>query len=250
MAQKLSSKKVRLRKRIYVAMGVVVFLGVIASFLYIPFFAIQGMDIQGVRHTDVVALQQGVQPLVESYRYMLIPNNHVFLYQKKNIEKFILQTYPSVETVDMHIDTSRKLIIRIKDRKPLGVWCTDECYLYDTSGVLFKKSFKYTGALFVSWTDMEKKPVHLLEIVACKELCTNTEFMDFLNMYRIEKATIGEQQLELMSADGYTIKTGFVASSTMTRIRKVVDNKPELLKGIEYLDVRFENKVFYKEKGE
>lgn len=250
MAQKLSSKKLRLRRRIYILLGSTVFLGVIASFLYIPFFEIQGIDIRGARHTDVIALEQSVRPFIEARRYLFVPNNHVLLYRKKDIEKFILQTYPSVETVDIRIDTSRKIVVQIKDRNPLGVWCTDVCYLYDTNGVLFKKSFKYTGALFVSWSDTEKKQVTLLEEVSCKGLCTDIAFMSFLRDYRIEKALLGDQQLELMSADGYVVKTGFAASSTMSRVRKVADTKPELLKHIEYLDVRFENKVFYKEKGE
>ena len=250
MAQKFSRKKLRLRRRVFAILGTLVFLGAVSAILYVPFFAIRGIEVQGARHTDTVALEQDVRPLIEAYRYLVLPNNHILIYQKRKIEKFILQTYPSVETVDVHIDTSRKLIVRIKDRKPLGVWCGDVCYLYDTSGVIFKKSFAYTGALFVSWRDVEKKQVALLEQVSCKDLCTDVVFMNFLKNYRIEKAVIGEQQLELVSADGYVIKSEISASSTMSRIQRIVESDPELLKGIEYVDVRFQNKVFYKERGE
>jgi hypothetical protein len=250
MAQKLLSKKYKRRRRVFRFFIVCLILGGIAGLLYMPVFSLQGVEIEGAQHTPVSAVEADIQSMITGYRYLIIPNSHVFLYQEENIREYILQTYPSVETIDISVDRHRIVRVTIADRKPLGVWCTDECYLYDTSGVIFKKSFIYTGALFVRWSKEDGEPVQLLNHVSCKELCTDGMFMDFLKRYRIEKASMGEHELILTSADGYQIKTGFVASSTMTRIENVLESKPELLKNIEYIDVRFDNKIFYKEKGE
>jgi hypothetical protein len=250
MAQKLLSKKYKRRRRIFRFLVIAASLGLIATCLYASVFHIQGVVINGAQHTPISAVEADVRSMITGYRYLIIPHNNIFIYQKNKIQAYILQTYPSVETVDIRIDRHRTMQINIKDRKPLGVWCTDECYLYDTAGVIFKKSFIYTGALFVSWKREGNAVVQLLDSVSCEGLCTDPVFMDFLKRYRIEKAFMSENQLVLTSADGYQIKTGFVASSTMRHISDVLESKPELLKNIEYIDVRFDNKIFYKEKGE
>lgn len=250
MAQKLSSRKKKRQHRILITLGVFVGLGILAGFLYIPFFQITGMKIQNAQHTDIVSLEHDIQPFIQNYRYIIIPNNNFLFYQKKAITDFVMRTYPSVEHIDIRIDTSRRLIITIKDRKPLGVWCSEDCYLYDTAGILFKKSFTYTGSLYVSWKKDDDVPIGLLDTVSCVELCTDVKFLEFLRSYRIEKAAIHESGVELFSADGYYIKTGLIASTTMVHMKNVAESKPEILQNLEYIDVRFDNKLFYKEKGE
>lgn len=250
MAQKLLSKKQRRLRKIFIYVSVFLTLGLIAFLLYTPIFELQGVEVRGAKHTNVAALETDVQGVISGYRYGITPNKNMFLYRKGFIKKHLLQTYPSVEEIDINMDRHRKIVITIKDRKPLGVWCDDVCYLYDTAGVVFKKSFIYTGALFVSWKKEGALPVKLLDTVDCAKLCTDVEFMDFLKAYRIEKAVMGENQLLLTSTDGYQIKTGFVASSTMGHIKNLVESKPDILREVEYVDVRFDNKIFYKEKGE
>ncbi len=248
MALKLSNKQRRRLRKILITIGIFFALALVAVCMYAPFFRITGVSIQGARHTDVQALEQDIQSLIHGYRYGIVPNENIFLYQKKHLEDVIVQTYPSVEAVTLSLDIHRQLIIHIKDRKPLGVWCEDECYLYDTAGVIFKRSFTYTGPLFVSWKRDVSSPIHMLDTVSCQGLCTDPVFVDFLREYRVEKAVLHENMLELMSADGYTIKSGFVASTTMAHMRDVVENKPDILKNLEYIDVRFDNKLFYKER--
>lgn len=250
MAQKLLSKKARRRRLFFRIFLLCVVLGFLAGFLYVPFFRITGLEIHGARHTNISAVEQDIRNHISGYRFGIIPNDHILLYRKTYIERYILQTYPSVETIDIRFNRHRSLDVYIQDRKPLGVWCDEVCYLYDVGGVIFKKSFMYTGALFVSWKKEASTPVAMLDTVSCQELCTDSVFMDFLKTYRIEKAVMTDNQLVLTSTDGYYIKAGFEASSTMQHIADVLKSKPDLLKQIEYIDVRFENKIFYKEREE
>lgn len=249
MALKLSSKRQKRRRRVLATLGILFSLGLVAVLLYVPIFQIKGIEIQGAKHTGVAALQASIVPFIDGYRYGFIPNENIFLYERKKIKDFVMREYPSVESIDIRVDTSRTLIVHIKDRKPLGVWCSDQCYLYDTAGVLFKKSFTYTGALYVSWKRDGLKPLTLLDTVECVGLCTDVKFLEFLRSYRIEKAVIHDSTVDLWSTDGYYIKSGLIASTTMSHMKDVMDSRPGLLQSLEYIDLRFENKIFYRERG-
>lgn len=250
MAQKSLSKKAKLRRKIFIIFAVCVGLGILALFTYAPFFQIQGVRIEGIRHTQISAVDADIRERISGYRYGIIPNSNIVIYQKRAIERYILEGYPSVEHIDIGVDRHRVLHVRIKDRKPLGVWCGDACYLYDVGGIIFKKSFMYTGPLFVGWSRDTREPVTLLQPVSCDGLCTDMAFMSFLKTLRIEKAIIGKHQLTLISSDGYYIITEPYASSTMSRIQNLVGHKADILQRVEYIDIRFPNKIFYKEKGE
>ena len=249
MAQKLLTRKQKRNRRLLLGIGLLCVCGVLYILVYASFFRSIHIEIIGARHTDVAAVTIEINGLLREKTFGIIPNDHIAFYPKKKIRELVLTRYPSVETINMSVDMKKKLEIRITDRKPMGVWCGEKCYFYDAEGIIFKESFKYIGPVFTSWEKSPKEEVGFLKQVSCEQLCTNSAFTDFLKAYQIEKVILSESMIELISANGYKIKAGFNATTTMEHIKKISEQKHEFLETLEYIDVRFPTKIFYKEKG-
>lgn len=249
MVVKSLTRRQRRRKKLRIYVAVLFCIGLVIYGVYSSVFKIVDVEITNAKHTDIVALKKDVNTQLEGSRFLILPNNNAFLYPQSKIEKYILKTYPSIEKVDIKINSKKIVTVEIKDRLPLGVWCADECYFYDSDGVIFKKSFKYTGPIFTSWERDPKTSVNYLDAVQCEKLCTDLVFTKFLGDNQIEKAVIGEEFIDLYSANGYYIKAGLDATTTINHILKITSEKPEFLNSLEYIDVRFPTKIFYKEKG-
>ncbi|MES2623114.1 MAG: hypothetical protein V4576_01755 [Patescibacteria group bacterium] len=248
MAVKSLSRKQRRRRKVLMYIGIFFAVVAVLYLIYGPLLKIKTVEIHGARHTTIADVQNDAFADIDGYRYLVVPNDHIFFYTKGKMKDQILKTYPSVETIDMHLDIHRVLHIDIKDRKPLGVWCSTECYFYDTAGVIFKKSFVYTGALFTAWSKSPDVAVNFLDTITCEGLCTDQRFIDFLRKHSIEKVTMFDEMMEMQSSAGYVIKAGFEASTTLSHIEEIDQNKPGFLETLEYVDVRFPNKVYYKER--
>lgn len=250
MVVKSLTRKQKRRKKLLTYAGVLFCITLVLVSIYSSVFDITDVEVVGNKHTNSSLVKEDVVRMLGGNRFLILPNNNLFLYPKGKIKKYLLATYPSVEKVDISVGFKKVVTVTIQDRFPLGVWCADECYFYDADGVVFKKSFKYTGPIFTSWERNPKTPVAFLDHVSCQELCTDKTFSEFLGNYQIEKAVISEDEVQFFSANGYYIKAGFDASSTMSMMAKISTQKPEFLNGLEYVDVRFPTKVFYKERGE
>lgn len=248
MAVKSLTRRERRRKKLLKIFAVLFVLALGLVCMYSSVFKITDIEIKGAQHTDIGAVEIEVKNALTGYRYFILPNDHILFYPKKTISELILNHYPSVEKFSMSIDRKRNVQIEIKDRRPLGVWCGEKCYFYDPVGIIFKESFKYTGPVFTSWERSPKQEIRFLSEVSCEKLCTNTTFTDFIKLYQIEKAVLTEEMVEFKSANGYTIKAGFNATTTINHIKKISEQKPGFIDTLEYIDVRFPTKIFYKER--
>lgn len=248
MVVKSLTKRQRRRKKLLLYIAVLFCFVLVLVGVYSSILRVRGVEVTGAKHTNVEVVKLDVENLLLKNRLLILPNNNVVFYPNNKIEEFILKTYPSVEKVEVSVSPKKIIKVEITDRFPLGVWCAETCYFYDDQGIVFKESFKYTGPIFTAW---EKKPmasVSYLEKVSCEELCTNKLFSEFLSNNQIEKAIISPDMVEYVSANGYYIKAGFDATTTMDHIKKISEQKPGFLNTLEYVDVRFPTKIFYKER--
>ncbi len=213
---------------------------------------IHDVHVVGAKHTNKTAIQQYVWDILDQKRLLIFPGNQSYVYAENRIVDEIMQNFPGVESIDIDVDRHGLLTVAIEDRRALGVWCdTSECYFYDDTGVLFKKSFSYTGALFTKWKyTVSDAVVHLGEKVPCIDICMDEKFLYFLHDKRIDQAVIDKEMITLTSTDGYYLKTSFSATTTMRHVEQLEKKELGILGKVEYVDVRFPHKIFYRVKGE
>lgn len=213
---------------------------------------IHNVQVVGAKHSDGGAIQQNIWDILDHKRLFLLPGNQTYIYAKGKIANDVMKNFPGVSAIDIDVDSDGLLTATIQDRRALGVWCDSvECYFYDDSGVMFKKSFNYTGALFTKWKyNASDAEVILGEKVPCINVCLDEKFLYFLHDKRIDQAVIDKETLMLTSTDGYYLKASFDATTTIGHVEQLEKKEPGILGRVEYVDVRFPHKIFYKVKGE
>jgi hypothetical protein len=223
--------------------GVLVFL---YWFVYGKIWKIQGIEIVDAKHTNIEELKTDIYNLSQKKKFLIIPNNHILFLSKTKIIEHILETYPSVEFVEVQKTKDREIIISIKDRMAMGVWCDALCYFFDDQGILFKKSFDYTGAVFTKWEIASSTPLNFYDKALCTDTCIDKTFVTFLTQHKVMKVLMEGDDLRMLTEYGYYIKALNNASTTM---RNLALFKGEYTGGdteLEYVDVRFADKIFYK----
>ncbi len=247
MALKSSNKKIKTFYKVLAVLILIIFFFILYFFIYADLWKIKKIEILEAKHTDINLLKSDIDNILNQKKFFIIPNNHIILLSKKKIKKYIFDNYPSVESVDMSKNIDREIIIKIKDRKALGVWCDQNCFFFDDQGILFKESFKFTGAIFTKWSSVVSTSANFYEKAPCVEACINQEFIKFLIGNKVSKIIIDDNEdLKMYTEYGFYIKSLNNASTTMRNMNIFLGQYKENLNNLEYLDVRFEDKIYYK----
>jgi hypothetical protein len=246
MALKSSNSKHKLWHRI---LSIIILIGLLVFlywFTYGDLWKINNIEIVDAKHTDIELLKTDVYNISHTKKFLIIPNDHILFLSKKKIINHILETYPSVENVDIEKTKDRDVIITIKDRMPMGVWCDENCFFFDDLGILFKKSFNYTGAVFTKWGTTASSTLNFYDKVLCLDSCIDKTFVNFLSQNKIKEVSMDGDDFKMFTEYGFYIKALNNASTTMRNMILFSKEYKGDLKALQYVDVRFGDKIFYK----
>jgi hypothetical protein len=246
MALKSSNSKNKLWYKILSIIILIVVLVFLYWFTYGALWKINNIEIVGAKHTDIEVLKTDIYNMSEKKKFLIVPNNHILFLSKKKVINHVLENYPSVENVEIKKTKDRDVIITIKDRMPMGVWCDENCFFFDDQGILFKKSFNYTGAVFTRWGTMSSSTLRFYDKVLCLDSCIDKTFVSFLSQNKIKEVSMDGVDLRMFTEYGFYIKALNNASTTMRNIALFKKEYVGDLKALEYVDVRFGDKIFYK----
>lgn len=195
----------------------------------------------------------------------IFPHNNFLLISRQGLERNILDAFKKIRVVSVSKKFPNELNIQIEERKSLLVWCGgDKCYLIDDKG------YAYQEADFASREIQEN---HLLKISQSdgKQIELGKQVMDedMVKYYtevreafaRKAGIALGEEvQINSRLAEDGVIKAqqGFDVlvnfsipaerSAELMKIFLEKQYKGQDLNNLAYVDLRVENKIFYKLK--
>ncbi len=247
MALKSSSKKGKTLYKILSVIFTIVVLSLTLWVIYANVWKIKKVDVLNAKHTDVNQLKADIDSFLSKKQLFIIPNDHILFLSKKKLKNFILNTYPSVEEVYIDKNFEKEIVIKIKDRKATGVWCDQNCFFFDDEGILFKKSFEFTGAVFTVWGIKDNtQSLNFYDKVPCLNMCIEDDFVSFLSKNKIKKVLIDGEELAMNTEYGFDIKALNNATTTMRNMNFFLNKYEENLNALDYVDIRFMDKIFYK----
>jgi hypothetical protein len=275
---KSSKLRARRRKLLFIRTGIAIFAAVliIGGFSLVSklkMLSVSAVTFSGNQVVTNTELQEVVDMSLRGNYLGLFSKRNILLFPKKHILASVADAFPRIQTADLELEDTNSIRITVEERKPHALWCDhvallDEdqirkgCYFMDDHGLIFAPAPYFSGSVFFRYFGAVKgEPVGLrylsedmfkaLELlrqdlaeidipVAGIEVKDNNEIEILFTQSVKQGAARTGKILATMNDLGRT----FENVETFVRESRVSDRK--FLDNVEYIDVRFGNKVFYK----
>lgn len=271
----MRSEKIALRKRkrfiflLSLALGIVVVLGGLITWAsYRPSLQITDVVIHGNSVISDSQIREVVTASLSGKYFFLFPRANTAIYPEIEIESEILNRFRQIASVDIVRRDLKTLSFEIEEQKPHALWCVTmstevestarDCYFINADGLVFSKAPNFTGNVFFRFHgDVdEQEPIGAYYLKVNNEFNKIRVLIDSLlgsdfGVHPIELHLLGEDDIEMRLEDGGKILFARKQSSS-----EVLDNlktvllsetfKKEAMQNIEYIDLRFGNKVYFK----
>lgn len=261
------AKENKSRKRIIFFILILFFILALGYFLFFsPIFKVKEIKISGGRAIG----SDDIYKYLNDFRFkkVLIFFNHdnIFLLTKSKLRNILIDRFSRILSIQISKDIFKKNInIQITERKEVGIYCQAQnlseeilegCYYIDSEGVIFEQAPQTSGTLILVIKDYSGKEIKIRNSVLDKELMVKfIELRDILSSQFSLKAldfVIGNDAIKgfrLDTNEGWYIL--FDGSrdleSQIMALQLVLEEKiKEARKNLEYIDLRIENRVYYK----
>jgi hypothetical protein len=275
----LSNKKSKIkfwRRTILTVSFLIVLLYAISFWSSHQSIEIQNVKIEGVEFADQNQIMQIFEEETQG-KYLGLISKKNFLFLPKGVIEKRIGNMLSVNSVYIRIPNVNLAEIVVAEHKPVSVWCSienvNDCYFVNKNGLLFTKlpelymdnMFSLEGGIIEQENDKSKK------IIKNKETETNlgkyftsvdtfkkiTAFIDLLNaqqdIFIIKVVTEDHETFTLHTTAGPTIliekndnPVEAVNNLESTLVQESIHDIQ--FANLEYIDLRFNDKVYYKIK--
>lgn len=225
------------------------------GFFWIPYFKISKIEINNrlIRQSQVGS---ALEPFLNKTGDFYVPKDNFFLFGTKDAEELILKSDMGVAKVNKKFPN--KIELEFLEIKPKFIYCNNldvqrlsECFYVDRSGFLYELAPNFT-----------ENPLPLLETgseAKVGDYILNPAEASFLSDFVAELGEIGfdtekikiEKDLTIFFKQGWHI----ILLKNETRSPKEIAEKLKLIldqkiknSPLDYIDMRFPNKAFYKLK--
>jgi len=266
--KKKITKRIKINYNILYRILFLLFFGVaIYSFVFSDFLEITEIEIFGLETLEYEKVELNTKKIISGKYLGIIPKNNILFIMTKGFNEELKKRFKKIENIETKKSFPNKIDINIKERKLILILCSQgNCFFVDKNG------FAYASVNFESEKVKQNNLVKLIDesgkMVSEDNQVLRPEFVKFIfsiadelrnganleitNEYR-SKSLIAEEVI-VQTDKGWDI---YLSSSfsieKSARILKTVLNKQISLKeanNLEYMDLRSENKVFYRMRGD
>jgi hypothetical protein len=267
-------RKRKLIFRISLALGILVVLFVASIIMsWQKYFQIQTITVTGnqvVGEENIILSAKN--SLANNYAWIW-PKCFFLWYPNAQIKTDLLKQFPRLKNVTVSLKGKNSLILNIEERKPYVVWCADKsslsdipdsknCYVLDRYGLVFDQAPKFSGHLFWHFFGELKTGQNIGANYLTPDVFHDLSgFLDEISSKGFD--IIG---FESFQVDGYykiylannvylLIATSQSFDATLRNLLALMKEKdmdlrdPQVSSRLDYIDLRFGNKINYKEKA-
>jgi cell division septal protein FtsQ len=240
------------------------FVAVLAYMLFFSqYLEIKNITILGTKELSTVDIQAKINGILEGKYVKTLPKNNFIFISPRNIEEELRGNFKKIRTVQVMKKFPDTLEITIDERKALLVWCSTECYLLDENGTAYSKADFSSQELLqnnlLQINDGSGREITIGNkvidknyeqyILAIKDALSSIGFVS-TGIYQTPSRMAEElivttvQDLEFYFSTQFPLDVAIKNTSTL--LKKEIP--AEKVADLAYIDLRNENKVFYKFK--
>jgi len=251
-----------------------VFLALLTSYLaHRPSLRISKVELNGgvlVTQSDVS--RESLNFLSGSY-FWLFPKNNALWYPHSSLMNFLEDSFKRIDTIDIHLKGLKTLVVDITERKPVALWCdtlppepSSRCYFMDSNATLFAEAPLFSGDAYFKYYGLVSADMP----IGKEYIASSTKFIELSDFIKTAK-NLGLQPVYLVAkGDGlpaearefslvlenggqiyFDMKEPLTTASqnleALLRTPALSSISPDKLP-IDYIDLRYGNKLFYKLK--
>lgn len=241
---------------------------VVHAVSYLPVLSIQRVEVSGIEKTDPDSIRAYIDERLGAGSFHYISPRNILFYPKQELEAGIISAFPRIvhASISRATPLSTTINIALGERHSYAMWCalgaasTTPCYALDDSGFIFEEVASTThGAFETSYVfegGLEGEPIGQSFIAG--------RFPSLLAVLRVLQQETGlvplrvqilpEQDFSVAFEQGFYIKASYGQDGGMLSRNLELILGSEALRDrrgeLEYIDLRFGNRVYYKLKGE
>jgi len=266
----------RRRTRALIAAGILVLCGAVVYAVswisYLPQFNISGISVVGASGMKVEPIERLVEVVLDDGSYHILSRRNIFLYPRAELEKAVT-SLPPVKSVRVTRPSlfATDIVVTIEERQPFARWCTGmhagECYIADESGFIYAP-MGWAGAAtsstqYIFANGLPPREENATSTYPIGQSFVRAHLPGLLSLLTylgqagftpLGAEVENGQDILIPLQEGFLVKASFGADAgTLAKNLELVLSS-DVLKGkaeaLEYVDLRFGNRVYYKLKGQ
>ena len=244
----------------------VCFVGVSVYVLFFsPYLQLTNITITGTQELSSQEIQQNVENSLQGNFFGAIPKNNFLFVSQKRMEGLLIGNYKKIRTVTVTKKFPDTVNISIDERKALLVWCAGEkCYLLDENGTAYSVAdfsspelvqnhllqINDTSGREVTIGSQVIEPAYEQYVLSLRDVLAGVGF-NLTDQYSTPSRMAEEinvktdQDSELYFSTQFPLESALRTLSTILKKEITEDKRGD----IAYIDLRNENKAFYKLKN-
>ncbi len=266
-ARRLRERR-RIRRLALLGVGVAlvgVAVGVAAWLSRRPSVTIQNVAVTGASVTSTTTVAATVEKMISGAYGGLFSRRDVFLYPGKEIEKEVAATFPAVLSAKATIQNGTTLSVALTERQPFALWCagqavTDPCSFMDKTGVVYAVAPQFSGPVYVRFTGaLATSTGPAPSYASAADFNSVVYFLSSLKSAGLTVAAVDKDSMDnftMRLQNGASLEAGPVGNftavlqnlETIFQDEKVKSALQNGVPALDYIDLRFGNKVYYKYK--
>lgn len=264
----------RRRIRVLATLGALVLCGALVYGVswvsYLPQFNVSEISVSGAEDIKEEVIIRSVETVLDDGSYHILSRRNIFLYPREALEDTIVKSFPPVKSVRITRPSlfATNIVVTIEEREPFARWCrADEagCYFMDNTGFIYAPAGGNTGTTtpqanpaerYVFRGDIASSTDPIGQSFVQAHLPGLLSLLKFLGQagFTALGAEVDGQDVFVRLQESFLLKASFGADAgTLVKNLELVLSS-EVLQGkreeLEYVDLRFGNRVYYKLKGQ
>ncbi len=223
----------------------------------IPSIRIDTVIISGNELLEEEEMKDFIEEQIKGKIWRMYPRDNIFLVRKSRLEKQVRAAHPRIEEVEISRTALNELTVTLEERDPFALWCdtlNPSCLFIDDQGFAFASAPDFSAAVFLIFKRSEGGISIGSHITSLEDFIALRTFIDAIKQYDLMTT-----EVFLTGTDAtLTLRGGgsiYLALPTLPRaftnfVAILEDNELTIRDAgglsVEYVDLRFDNKVFYK----
>jgi hypothetical protein len=273
-----TKRKRRRKLRLYGVMALFIMLVICATFLLSSkHLLISEINVYGADIVKVDDVKASISSVLDGHYIWVLPKRNLLLYPRKLLMEKIMTDIPRIKSAKIGIQNLRTLDVVIEERTPFALHCThvndemfENCYFLDDRGFIFSPAPTFSWRNYFIYSKIiSTESVDSAETSPINSYFMEEEEFKTINQFITEPIFTERESVafEIDSISGLRLKYSVIfknggriiwnAHQSLELIRSnletfifsnIVESDKDFFARLQYIDLRTDNKVFYKLK--